>query len=354
MERIAVRAAPETVRAKDPQGVPVSLYHHPAWIAWKEGQGWKRIVAAPDFPVLHRGLAARGSMAYSVVPPDEIARHGSLREDAGAVLERFARRILPLLPADCAFIRWDLMGGAWTDDSGAPLGRHAQEIRMNASTAWRCLRKAQVEHSCTDTMVVDLHGGIAGIWARMDEKTRYSVRLATRRRTRVERVGAPGLRHFHDLHRETSARHGLPVHGEALFRDLFRHARDHRLDLDLYLATAAGETLDHGMAAASAIVARHGAESWYLFAGSSARHRASAAPSAILYRAMIDSAERGAASMDLLGVGPAGATGHPLSGLTRFKSGFGGLRRSRAGAWDYVIRPDVYHRFAEAEALAGV
>lgn len=360
MERIAVRATPDTARDTHtqvhtpPHGIPVSLYHHPAWIAWKERQGWTRIAAAPDVPVLYKRLVAGGSMAYAVVPSAGIARQGVLGDDAGAILERFSRRILPLLPADCAFVRWDLMCPGWTDDEGLLLPRHAQELRMNASTARRCLRKSQVEHSCTDTMVVDLSGGYSGIWSRMDERARYAVRLATRRRTRVDRTGTAGLRHFHRLHEETSERHRLPAHHEHLFRDLFTHAREHRLDLDLYLATADGEPVEGGQAAASAIVARNGQDAWYLFAASSARHRASSGPSAILYRAMIDSAEKGAVRMDLLGVGPADAGEHPLAGLTRFKSGFGGVRRSRAGAWDWVIRPDLYHRYAEAETLSGI
>lgn len=202
---------------------------------------------------------------------------------------------------------------------------------------------------CPETMVVDLSGGLVSVWNRMDHRTKYSVRLAERRGTEVHRfctldsgaVPLSALQRFQTLYDETSGRHNLPWQPAFRFRELFQLAREHSLHLDLYIAgSGEGTKAD----AAAAIVARNGSEAWYLFAASSAARREAAGPSAILYRALADCAETGIMRMDLLGVGPKGDVDHPLSGLTRFKKGFGGRCMQRAGAWDYVLQPDRYTR----------
>lgn len=324
--------------------VPASLYIHPAWLAWKGSQGWTPTDSGLGFPLLLRPLGGGASMAYCASPFSlPCLREGPARE-RGAALERLSQRVLPRLPRDCAFIRWDLMLEAWADDSGAPLDARLQEMRMNAPTEWRCLRKAPAETTCTSTMVVELDGPEA-MRARMDNRTRYSLRLAERRGTLVRRAGEEGLEAFQRLHAETAARHGLKEHPASSFRRLFSAARAHGLALDLYLAEGCGGT------AAAAIVARHREESWYLFAASSRERRASAGPSAILYRAMLDGAASGARRIDLLGAAPHGEADHPLARLSVFKAGFGGRRMSRAGAWDFVLRPHLYASYAKEEAL---
>lgn len=217
---------------------------------------------------------------------------------------------------------------------------------MNASTRGRRLRKAAVELTCLDTMVVELAGGKEAIMGRMDSRTRYSLRLAERRGTQVQEVGEDGIGRFHGLYAETALRQNLKQYPESVYRDLFRSARRHGLDLRLYVATSEGRD------AASAVVARDGTEAWYLFAASAASLRSAAGPSAILCRALLDAAEAGCHRMDLLGVGPAGDKSHPLAGLTLFKSGFGGKRLTRAGAWDYVLCPREYAHHSLRESIS--
>lgn len=283
-------------------------------------------------------------MAFCSAPFSLPCARDSNVEERGAVLERLAQRVLPFLPRDCVFIRWDLMVPAWTDDEGVPLEKHLQELRMNASTRWRQLRKAPVESSATSTMVVDLENA-ESVHAKMDSRTRYSVRLARRRGTKVRHADASELPRFHSLHAMTASRQGFRSLSEDHFHRLFDAAREHELDVNLYLAENEEET------AAAAIFARHGTESWYLFAGSSPAHRAAAGPSAILHQAMLDAASAGVRRFDLVGAAPPGAMDHPLADLTRFKAGFGGRHLTRAGAWDFVLRPDLYARHAGIEAL---
>lgn len=327
------------------EGIPIGLYHHPGWTAWKETSGWRRLKTGLEFPVLCRNIRGIGSMAYAVPPNEELAL-GSLcmSDDAGAILERLTQRLLPFLPEDCAYVRWDVMAGAWTDGRGRALEPRLQEMRMNASSRWRGLRKSMLEHSCPDTMIIDLSGP-GGHAERFDHRTKYSIRLASRRGTRVEKQDEAGLVAFFGLFQETSRRHRLPAQSLGYFADLFRLGKAEGLGLDLYCAESQGKT------AAGAVFARLGDTAWYLFAASDAEMREAAGPTAILSRALEDFQALGIRRVDLLGVGPEGVENHPLSGLTRFKAGFGGARRSKAGAWDLVLRPDAYSRQAR-RALA--
>jgi hypothetical protein len=326
--------------------VPSSLFRHPGWISWKEKQGWRSLDTGLGFSLLTRNIGRGATMAYGAGPNELPGVELACIDERGAALEELSLRVAPALPPDCSFIRWDLMTETWLDAGGHSLDPQLQELRMNASTRERRLRKAGLENTCLDTMVVDLDGGAAAILERMDERTRYSVRLAGRRGTRVEETGEAGISRFHALYAETAKRQGLKLHPESAYRDLFRSAEAHGLGLHLYLAVSGGED------AAAAIVAMDGNAAWYLFAASSARLRAAAGPSAILYRALVHAAETGCREMDLLGVGPGEEKNHPLSGLTLFKAGFGGRRVTRAGAWDYVLRPEDYKRHALRESIA--
>jgi hypothetical protein len=318
--------------------IPLALYQHPAWLAWKETQGWRRLPAPGlGFPILFRALGTSNSMAYAV-PPGIAGQDGIMSDDAGAILERLSQRTLPFLPRNCAFIRWEVSAKPWLSHGGWNLDPRLQELRMNASTATRSLRKSAAEHVCPNTKLVDLRGGGTAVRARFDDRTRYSLRLAERRGTAVESAGTTGLAAFHDLHMATARRHRLPCHSLEYFRSLFEAGEAWGLDLDLYLARSGTRP------AAGAIFARTGGDAWYLFAASASDLRSAAGPTAILARALSDCAERGLGTMDLLGVGPSGAQDHPLAGLTRFKAGFGGRRCARAGAWDFVLKPPVYAR----------
>jgi len=318
-------------------GFPAAIYNHPAWIAWKESQGWNSLETGLGFSILLRSIGENYLMAYAV-PLGFEGSGNVLISDAGATLERLSHRLLPFLPRTVAFIRWDLMAGPWRDSEGAVLDSRLQELRMNASTGLRRLRKSRIEHIDLETMLVDLRDGEAAILRAFDKSSLYSIRLAERRGTGVERSSEQELEEYYGLYMETTKRHKRHQEDFSYFKALFRSAQAWNLNLELYLARHSGT------AVAAAIVAQCSDSSWYLFSASCEKKRSYAGPSAILAQALIDASVEGSSSMDLMGVAPAGLTKHPLSGVTRFKAGFGGQRMSRAGAWDYVVKPAAYAR----------
>jgi lipid II:glycine glycyltransferase (peptidoglycan interpeptide bridge formation enzyme) len=76
------------------------------------------------------------------------------------------------------------------------------------------------------------------------------------------------------------------------------------------------------------------------------------APHALQWHAICEARRSGCLTYDLFGVPPAPDEGHPMYGLYRFKTGFGGRIVHRRGAWDYVYDPEMYGLFGAAEATS--
>jgi len=66
---------------------------------------------------------------------------------------------------------------------------------------------------------------------------------------------------------------------------------------------------------------------------------------------MQDAKEAGCRFYDLFGIPPNDDPDHPMAGLYRFKTGFGGRIIHRPGSWDYPYKKAVYALFNFAEAL---
>jgi lipid II:glycine glycyltransferase (peptidoglycan interpeptide bridge formation enzyme) len=71
---------------------------------------------------------------------------------------------------------------------------------------------------------------------------------------------------------------------------------------------------------------------------------------ALQWHAVCDAKSAGCFYYDFFGIPPSDDPGHPMAGLYRFKTGFGGKILHRSGSWDYAYKPLVtrFFRFAEA------
>jgi lipid II:glycine glycyltransferase (peptidoglycan interpeptide bridge formation enzyme) len=75
------------------------------------------------------------------------------------------------------------------------------------------------------------------------------------------------------------------------------------------------------------------------------------APYLLQWTAMRDARASGCKHYDLFGIPPSDDPGHPMAGLYRFKTGFGGQIVHRSGSWDFACRPLTRTLFTLAEAL---
>jgi lipid II:glycine glycyltransferase (peptidoglycan interpeptide bridge formation enzyme) len=233
------------------------------------------------------------------------------------------------------------------------------------------------------TVIVDISADPDTLLSRMKSKTRYNVRLASKKGVTVE-ISPPGedgvpadFDRWYDLYLETAERDRIAVHSRTYYRRQFRVAAElgeaggdglpdvrapgelsgaARKDgahpaaqggaprLALLLAYHGGELL------AGNILAAFGKRGTYLYGASSNRKRNLMPTYALQWAGMEWARGRGCTEYDLFGIPPAEDPDHPMHGLYRFKTGFGGKIIHRPGCWDYPLRRGLYGVFRGAEA----
>jgi len=287
--------------------------------------------------VLRRRLAAGLSLAYvpwgPELPPGFPADLSGAMEERAAILRELALALKKLLPRDTAFIRFD---PPWfTEGSDAlPPGIPPPFIRSGADI------------QPPDTVLVDLTQPMEEIIARMKPKWRYNARLALKKGVTLRRAGVEGINVFYDLLKETAKRDGIAIHGIGYYRTLLAEGSSNpSLQINLYLAEHGGDAL------AGIVTLFRGKEAVYLYGASSDKKRNLMAPYALQLQAMEDARASGCREYDLFGIPPRDDPSHPMAGLYRFKTGFGGRIIHRPGSWDFPCRPLVYRIFRGAETL---
>jgi lipid II:glycine glycyltransferase (peptidoglycan interpeptide bridge formation enzyme) len=95
-----------------------------------------------------------------------------------------------------------------------------------------------------------------------------------------------------------------------------------------------------------------GKRATYLYGASSSTNRHLMSTYALQWDAMERAKERGCKEYDMFGVSPNPDPSHPLYGLYRFKTGFGGALFHRMGCWDYPLDGKTYEAYRTSE-MAG-
>jgi len=316
--------------APDGRGSPGDALWEALREAHREAQGETRPLL-----VLSRRIAPGIRMAY--IPWGPELPDGYDRDRRDGALAELARSLGRFLPGDTVFVRFD---PPWFDPEGPlpPFVRAAADIQP------------------PDTVIVDLTPDAQDILASMKPKWRYNVGLAEKRGVTVS--PAPGetrdlerdIGIFYGLLAETAKRDGIAVHDIGYYRTLFEEygggSGGAVLEgLRLYTAQYEGDCL------AAIVVLCRGKQATYLYGASSNAKRNLMAPYALQWRAMLDAKAAGCTRYDLFGIPPNEDPGHPMAGLYRFKTGFGGSVMHRPGSWDYPTRPVPYALFSAAERL---
>jgi lipid II:glycine glycyltransferase (peptidoglycan interpeptide bridge formation enzyme) len=181
----------------------------------------------------------------------------------------------------------------------------------------------------------------------------------------VREAGEAGLDVFYRLFEETAKRDGLAIHSRDYYAALFALAgKQSGVELRLYIAAHEGEdlaaiivlfrrgTFAQGNAQGSGLGGSfRGGEAVYLYGASSNNKRNLMAPYLLQWTAMKDAGASGCTRYDLFGIPPNDDPSHPMAGLYRFKTGFGGSIIHRSGSWDFTCRPAVKTLFSLAEGL---
>ena len=192
------------------------------------------------------------------------------------------------------------------------------------------------------TLIVDLQGTEEEILARMHQKTRYNIRLATRKDVVVrpwDDLDAFGL-----MMQETAERDEFGVHVPSYYRMAYNlfHPRG---ACEIFVAEYEGTPL------AAIMVFARGPRAWYFYGASTSLHRNRMPTYLLQWEAMRWARTRGCTLYDLWGVPDedidtleAQFTERKdgLWGVYRFKRGFGGTLVRSIGAWDRPYNTAVY------------
>jgi lipid II:glycine glycyltransferase (peptidoglycan interpeptide bridge formation enzyme) len=315
------------------------------WARLKSCHGWEPYsfstgssTGDDDLLVLTRRLLPGISIAY--IPHAELpglfARPG---EDSGSLLSAISAQLKSLLPSGTILLRWDL---SWTSDQ--VLVRNPGTLEADPFGLSPFFVKAPVDIQPPSTVLIDIGRDEESLLGDMKPKTRYNIRLAAKKGIEVSAEGPEALSLWYRLYRETAERDKIAIHPESYYRTIFQLADEYPEDgvmLDLYMARHEGEAL------AGIIVARYGDTAFYLYGASSDRKRNLMPAYALQWQAMRQAAQAGCSSYDLFGIPPADDRSHPMHGLYRFKTGFGGAVLHRPGCWDHDyrgIRAAVYRK----------
>jgi len=187
------------------------------------------------------------------------------------------------------------------------------------------------------TIIVDLREDEETILARMKPKTRYNIRLAARKGVVVYPGTETDLELFYELMRVTGERDRFAIHSQAYYRAAWELLAS-RGNGVLLLAKYEQEVIG------AIMVFAFGSRAYYFYGASSGRHRNRMPNHRLQWEAMRWARARGCDSYDLWGIpdlDPSSPTA-ALTGVQRFKQGFGGRVVRYIGAYDRVYCSPLY------------
>lgn len=179
------------------------------------------------------------------------------------------------------------------------------------------------------------------IFAAFHSKTRYNIRLATKKGVVIKEGTREDLKSFHDIMIETGERDNFIIRSLEYFERMYDElAPTHMKLLMAY----------HDNQPISGIIPiMYGNKVWYLYGASSNKHR-NLMPNYLLQWTMIQEAiKRGADMYDFRGVSGVVDENHPQYGLYRFKKGFNAEFTEFIGEIFIPYKPLKYklYKFAE-------
>ena len=191
-------------------------------------------------------------------------------------------------------------------------------------------RRAPMHLHAENTVILDLKKSEEELLAEMRRQTRYEIRRAEKLGVKVTIDNSDeNWQAFAKLQSDTAARQGFIPIGDKFLAAEKESFADR---MCLYNAKSAEDQL-----LAMAIIVHYGDEADYFEAASTPENRNIPGSYAIIWQAIKDAKGQGISRFNLFGIAPEGATNHRFSGVTTFKTGFGGSIVNYLPAQDIVI-----------------
>ena len=289
-----------------------------------------------------RGFSARLRILYAPKGPLLDWKDKHLRQRVIADMQTYARKrraiflkIDPDIPMSTGLNlsnpKLDLSGG--------------QEIQdLLTSNGWQY---SQDQIQFRNTVLIDLTSSEADLLARMKQKTRYNIRLASRKGVTIRRGTSQDFPMLYRMYAETSLRDGFTIRDESYYLKvwnafpLLEHSPISKPVCQPLIAEVDGEPV------AALVLFLLAQKAWYLYGMSQDTHRDKMPNYLLQWEAICLSKSAGCQIYDLWGAPEMMAPNDPLWGVYRFKEGLGGSLTRFLGAWDYPVRPWLYKLYTQ-------
>ena len=330
---------------------PFHFLQTPFWAAFKEQHHWKyqffSFEAASGDTVYH-GTASvltrnlfhnLGAIAYIPLGIEVSGANEDFyrSETYAALLSDFAAALKARLQENVFCLRIDPPIEFLTLEEKSAFIK--QFVKTN-----RIFKKSPVDIQPPDTVLLDLKRDEEEILSAMKPKWRYNIRLAEKKGVTVTANDASKMDVFYKIFEETAERDGIAVHSKDYYKSLLNMSSEEN-KVTLYIAEHEGEPL------AGIITLFTGTEAVYLY-GASSNNKRNLMPAYLLqWTAIKDAKAFGSVYYDFYGIPPETDEHHPMYGLYRFKTGFGGTVIHRAGSFDVPVKPLMYNLYLFMEKL---
>jgi peptidoglycan pentaglycine glycine transferase (the first glycine) len=258
------------------------------------------------------GETVRGAMQIFVNPLSR-TRRTQLYVPRGPALSTPAAEILGPLLDGARALGFEERALGLKIESNAPACHAEWEYNLRVLS----LKPSYPPTQPRSSWLLDISADPDSILAGMKQKTRYNIRLGSKRGVEVREGSAADLEEFYALYRETAARDGFHIHPLPLYRNMFGLFWDSGR-FCLLLARF------HGKLIGAVTLLRFGATCWYLQGASSGEHRNLMATYVLQWEAIRWAREAGCTLYDFRAVPDILDEGQDMYGVYRFKEGFGG------------------------------
>jgi lipid II:glycine glycyltransferase (peptidoglycan interpeptide bridge formation enzyme) len=291
--------------------------------------------------ILQRSLPLRGfAMHFRImyVPKGPLLvdwSNGDMRDQVLGDLEKIAKssnavflKIDPDVPLSC---ETSTKGVFEPSAVGASVSQHL---------AFRHWLPSQEQIQFRNTLLIDLQPDEETLLSRMKQKTRYNIRLASKKGVVIRLGEEAELPLLYSMYAETSIRDGFVIREPAYYLNTWRIFFNANL-MKILIAEVDKQPV------AGLLLFHFGKTAWYMFGMSRNIHREKMATYLLQWRAIQCAKSMGCTRYDLWGAPDEFSEEDSMWGVYRFKEGLGGKVVRSIGAWDFVAKPIGYKLYTQ-------
>lgn len=197
--------------------------------------------------------------------------------------------------------------------------------------------KSEKNIQAKDTLILDIAKPEQQLLNEMKQKTRYSIRLAQKKKIQIVCINKPtsaDIDILWNLIEQTTKRKGFKSHGKEYYTKQFEFSNKDFFN-KLFIAFYQNQP------AAANVVNFYQKTATYLYGASSDEHKNLMAPYLLQWEQIIAAQKLGMQKYDFWGICPNDQKNskefEKWKGFTRFKQGFGGKEVRYIGSWEYAL-----------------